>query len=128
MLKEEFEKLTGRKVSLEKYVKVNALYGQVLMNKQDFCKAYADDMENNPIVAELSDRMSATLIRICTLERKRDELVRLILQSEYQLSWVEVSKKVREVTGLDLWVKSKLEVNAPLTQEERRFLLDRIIV
>ena len=57
MTHEEFETRTGLTVTEEKYQTIDALYMSTTIDKDEFCAAYTEGMENNPIVANLIRRV-----------------------------------------------------------------------
>lgn len=56
MTQQEFETRTGLTVTAEKYQTIDALYMSTVIDKDEFCAAYNEGMENNPIVADLKRR------------------------------------------------------------------------
>ena len=126
MLKEEFEKLTGRKVSPEEYAKANAVYEQTYLSKEDFCAMYDGCVKGNPFVEELSTSLSNARTRINSFRKVRDELAKLIVEHEFTLPWGEVSQKAVNLVGLDLWIRCKLELDAPLAAKEREYLISKL--
>ena len=56
MTQQEFETRTGLTVTEEKYRTIDALYMSTIIDKDEFCAAYTEGMENNPIVADLKRR------------------------------------------------------------------------
>lgn len=56
MTQQEFETRTGLTVTEEKYQTIDALYMSTILDKDEFCAAYTEGMENNPIVADLKRR------------------------------------------------------------------------
>lgn len=57
MTQQEFETRTGLTVTAEKYQTIDALYMSTTIDKDEFCAAYVEGMENNPIVANLIRRV-----------------------------------------------------------------------
>ncbi len=57
MTQQEFETRTGLTVTAEKYQTIDALYMSTVIDKDAFCAAYTEGMENNPIVADLIRRI-----------------------------------------------------------------------
>lgn len=57
MTQQEFETRTGLTVTAEKYQTIDALYMSTIIDKDEFCAAYTEGMENNPIVANLLRRL-----------------------------------------------------------------------
>lgn len=57
MTQQEFETRTGLTVTAEKYQTIDALYMSTIIDKDAFCAAYTEGMENNPIVADLIRRI-----------------------------------------------------------------------
>lgn len=57
MTQQEFETRTGLTVTEEKYQTIDALYMSTIIDKDEFCAAYVEGMENNPIVANLIRRV-----------------------------------------------------------------------
>lgn len=57
MTQQEFETRTGLTVTAEKYQTIDALYMSTIIDKDEFCAAYTEGMENNPIVANLIRRV-----------------------------------------------------------------------
>lgn len=57
MTQQEFETRTGLTVTAEKYQTIDALYMSTTIDKDEFCAAYTEGMENNPIVANLIRRV-----------------------------------------------------------------------
>lgn len=57
MTQQEFETRTGLTVTAEKYQTIDALYMSTIIDKDAFCAAYTEGMENNPIVAALIRRI-----------------------------------------------------------------------
>ena len=63
MTQQEFEIRTGLTITAEKYQTIDALYMSTTIDKDAFCSAYTEGMENNPIVENLkfrADRYSAS--------------------------------------------------------------------
>ena len=58
MTQQEFETRTGLTVSEETYQTIDALYMSTVIDKDEFCAAYTEGMENNPIVADLIRRVA----------------------------------------------------------------------
>ena len=58
MTQQEFETRTGLTVTAEKYQTIDALYMSTTIDKDAFCSAYTEGMENNPIVADLIRRVA----------------------------------------------------------------------
>lgn len=58
MTQQEFETRTGLTVTEEKYQTIDALYMSTVIDKDAFCAAYTEGMENNPIVAALIRRVA----------------------------------------------------------------------
>lgn len=56
MTKQEFETRTGLTVSEEKIQAIDALYMSTAIDKDEFCAAYTEGMEDNAIVADLKRR------------------------------------------------------------------------
>lgn len=56
MTQQEFESRTNLTVTAEKYQTIDALYMSTVIDKDEFCAAYIEGMENNPIVADLKRR------------------------------------------------------------------------
>lgn len=53
MLQHEFEDLIGRKVEREEYIRANALYESVKLDKKDFCKEW-DCIKDSKVVQEIT--------------------------------------------------------------------------
>lgn len=123
MLKHELEALLGTKLTDERYLAINAIYEEVGMNKQEFCRNYHNGMEENSIVLELMERLKISV----NARRKTSEAVNrlgdYIIQNRLYDEDEDLEDLLHECFSSSEIVVKKIYYGSPLNEYDR----DRIL-
>lgn len=141
MLQSEFYDRTHVTLSAEEYGKVENIYDRVQMNKDEFCKLWLENRDNQ-IIKELMDHIMETEMRLCAAQEDNDNHEKLLEKErkECQERIESLGRKIvaniyddtkiydalEEEFTLDFIIKVKLENNMDLEEHERKHLIEKL--
>lgn len=152
MLQNEFFEMTKVSLTPEEYSKVECLYNNVQMPKDQFCKEWLK-LKDSPLMEELADGMKTledglrlASARVDQLENTIDENAEKHAKDKQKLSESlhshmeefgryillniddesKIYDKIEEEFTLSFIVRAKLEENIELESHEREFLLGKL--
>ena len=152
MLLSEFQERTGVNLTGEEYAKVEHIYTSVQMDKDDFCRLWLENRDNQ-MIAELMHTIEEYESAISALQRQNAELVseqeqlKTTYETDLRLEREAAKEKLEsfarqivcnvddearlydileEEFTLDFTVKVKLEEDIPLEKYERDYLVGKL--
>lgn len=149
MLQSEFFDRTKVNLTPEEYVKVETLYNEVEMNKDEFCKQWLK-LRNNPLMKEVieafytSQKMRLEIARLKEQLKEKDkfhiEESDRLLKEQRKKFYTFASTVVRanesdkervydaieEEFGIGFIIKTKYHAGIPFSEEEIRYLVNKL--
>lgn len=133
MTQQEFQDLTGRKVTVDKYRSIEKMYYAVPnMDKQEFCKRWVQ-AGNNPLTVELAKQAT---IANGMLEERNNELEDCHSKME-KLAWfligmaaayddIDSYKEAIRIVGHKAAVLHKIKMGYRLWKEDRDYIKNNL--
>ena len=149
MLQSEFYERTKVNLTGEEYVKVETLYNEVHMDKDEFCKQWLK-LRNNPLMKETIEAFYESQQMIITIAKLENEIKKQKEQYESEIEKVEnihstkmkefakriiranedgelrVYDVIEEEYGLPLIIKTKREAGIPLSEGEIDYMVGKL--
>lgn len=149
MLQSEFFERTKVNLSGEEYIKVETLYDEVQMDKDEFCKEWLK-LRNNPLMKETIEafyKSQHMVIEIELLKKKIDEQKKFYEgtiergSEKWADTMMEFAKKiiraneegdlrvydvVEEEYGIGFIIKTKREAGIPLSESEIDYMVGKL--
>lgn len=133
MTQQEFQDLTGRKVTEEEYQGIEKMYYAVPnMDKREFCKRWIQT-GNNPLTIELAKQAT---IANGMLEERNNELADCHTKME-ELAWFLIGKAAAyddtdfyneavRIVGRKAAILHKIKMGYPLWKEDREYIKNNL--
>ena len=133
MTQQEFQDLTGRKVTEEEYQGIEKMYYAVPnMDKREFCKRWIQT-GNNPLTIELAKQAT---IANGMLEERNNELADCHAKME-ELAWFLIGKAAAyddtdfyneavRIVGRKAAILHKIKMGYPLWKEDREYIKNNL--
>ena len=133
MTQQEFQDLTGRKVTEEEYQGIEKMYYAVPnMDKREFCKRWIQT-GNNPLTIELAKQAT---IAHGMLEERNNELADCHTKME-ELAWFLIGKAAAyddtdfyneavRIVGRKAAILHKIKMGYPLWKEDREYIKNNL--
>lgn len=133
MTQQEFQDLTGRKVTAEEFRSIEKMYHAVPnMEKQEFCKRWAQT-GNNPLIIELTKQ---TILLSGMLEERNNEAEDCHSKME-ELAWFLIGKAAAyedgdfykeaiRIVGQKEAILHKIKMGYPLWKEDREYIKNNL--
>lgn len=116
MQKQEFEKLTGIKVTDDTYKQIEDIYMETHLNKEEFCNLYINDKH------ELLHQLAMTAKAHCDASLATRNTIISFMSNE-------ISKEdlLLKVLGRDEAISIKIKTNQPLSQNEKNYIISKMV-
>lgn len=149
MLQSEFYERTKVNLTGEEYVKVETLYNEVHMDKDEFCKQWLK-LRNNPLMKETIEAFYESQQMIITIAKLENEIKKQKEQYESEIEKVEnihstkmkefakriiranedgdlrVYDVVEEEYDMGFIIKAKREAGIPLSESEIDYMVGKL--
>lgn len=122
MTRQEFSERTGWQVTEEQFAKINAVYMATDFAKDEFCTHYVQDIENNPIVAEMVSKFERYANLYEAAMKKRDDLARTILLHLGQYNEQKLEAVAESILGKGAAIKWRIENKIELTDSDLAYI------
>ncbi|MBQ6694447.1 MAG: hypothetical protein IJ342_07070 [Muribaculaceae bacterium] len=133
MTQQEFQDLTGRKVTAEEFCSIEKMYYAVPnMDKHEFCKRWLQT-GNNPLTIELAKQ---TILLNGMLEERNNEAEDCHSKME-ELAWfligkacayedIDFYKEAIRIVGLKTAIMHKIKMGYPLWKEDKEYIRENL--
>lgn len=133
MTQQEFQDLTGRKVTVDEYRSIEKMYYAVPnMDKQEFCKHWVQ-AGNNPLTIELAKQ---TILLNGMLEERNNEAEDCHCKME-ELAWFLIGKAAAyedsdfykeaiRIVGQKTAILHKIKMGYPLWKEDKEYIKNNL--
>ena len=133
MTQQEFQDLTGRKVTAEEFCSIAKMYYAVPnMDKHEFCKRWLQT-GNNPLTIELAKQ---TILLNGMLEERNNEAEDCHSKME-ELAWfligkacayedIDFYKEAIRIVGLKTAIMHKIKMGYPLWKEDKEYIRENL--
>lgn len=128
MTQQEFEKRTGIMPTTDEFARINSLYMNTAMDKDDFCKDYKR-YGNSEIIKQVSERFArseqekAGLAAVQEQERKND-LAEFLIGKSRVYNDTDFRNEAVRLIGEKETVKKTLEMGLQLWEEDKAILFN----
>lgn len=122
MTRQEFSERTGAQVTEEQFAKIHAVYMATDFAKDEFCTHYVQDIENNPIVAEMVSKFEMYANLYEAAMKKRDDLARTIILHIGQYNESKLVEVAESILGKSDTVKYRIANKIELTDSDLAYI------
>ncbi len=128
MLQQEFQALTGLKVSDSAYKQIEEMYMNVGMEKQDFCKDFKKHGEST-IMVELFDKVQKLnrvvegMEKTFAIKAKMEhDMADYLIEQSSKWSVSDLREKAIEMLGAKEYLRRKLEMGLSFWEADKELL------
>ena len=149
MLQSEFFERTKVNLTGEEYVKIETLYNEVQMDKDEFCKEWLK-LRNNPLLKETIEAFYKSQQMVYEISKLKGEIKAMeaahsIEKEEINDKWMDIMGDfaktivranedgdarvydvIEEQYGIAFIIKTKYEANIPLSDEEIKYMVSKL--
>lgn len=117
MLQQEFEELTGLKVSSEAYSKIEECYMNTDIDKDVFCKLWIKSRQG-------LKEIEVKTVAVRQLCKERDDIVDFLIEQAEKWSASDLREKAISMIGEKEYIRKKIEKGYNLWEADRKLLVD----
>ena len=122
--KEKFEFIIDRKVSEDEWVEAMDWYSNCTLDENDFCSAYASNQA--AIIKDMTKIISSNAVSKNAIYVETMKAVNAILEIAALNDIHELRKPIRDLIGIEEYVRICIEKSYDLEKEDREYILEHI--